>query len=124
MTLEEKIDAFVLAQGNQVGAGAELAGILKEIAGAGAPAPLILEGTVTEVEDEENSFGPASGFPSNAEIRAAFNTNRPVFQKVLCKYLEVNQTTVFEPVVLKFDHESDEHLVVLGQGSCSYTYNF
>lgn len=33
MTLEEKIDAFVLAQGNQVGAGAELAGILKELAG-------------------------------------------------------------------------------------------
>lgn len=31
MTLEEKIDTFVLAQGNQVGSGAELAGILKQM---------------------------------------------------------------------------------------------
>jgi hypothetical protein len=31
MTIKEKIDAYVLAQGNQVGAGAELASLLKEI---------------------------------------------------------------------------------------------
>lgn len=124
MTIKEKIDAYVLAQGNQVGAGAELAGILKEIAGAGAPAPLILEGTITEVEDEENTFRPASGFPSDAEIRAAFNTNRPVFQKVLCHYLEANSTTVFAPVDLKFDREAEEYIAVLGQGSCSYGYKF
>lgn len=43
MTLEEKIDAFVLAQGNQVGAGAELAGILKEIAGGMINVPVITE---------------------------------------------------------------------------------
>lgn len=43
MTLEEKIDAFVLAQGNQVGAGAELAGILKEIAGGMINVPTITQ---------------------------------------------------------------------------------
>lgn len=43
MTLEEKIDAFVLAQGNQVGAGAELAGILKEIAAVSTQGGKIIE---------------------------------------------------------------------------------
>lgn len=121
MTLEEKIDAFVLAQGNQVGAGAELAGILKELAGAGAPAPLILEGTVTEVEDDENSFAPASGFPTNDEIRAAFNSNRPVFQKVKMNYLEANVETIFGPIDLRYDWENEEYHYTVGRGSCSYT---
>lgn len=35
MTIKERIEAFVLNQGNQVGAGAELAAILKEIAAGG-----------------------------------------------------------------------------------------
>lgn len=49
MTLEEKIDAFVLAQGNQVGAGAELAGILKEIAGGMINVPVITDEEYGEI---------------------------------------------------------------------------
>lgn len=61
MTLEEKIDAFVLAQGNQVGAGAELAGILKEIAASATPKKLEVQSLddFSEVSKEDviSAFG-------------------------------------------------------------------
>ena len=61
MTLEEKIDAFVLAQGNQVGSGAELASILKEIASSATPKKLEVQSLddFTEVSKEDvlSAFG-------------------------------------------------------------------
>lgn len=157
MTLKERIDAFVLNQGNQVGAGAELAAILNDILdaipsaytlppasantlggikvgsglsvteqgvlSASAQGPMILEGTIAEVEDEENTFNPAANFPSYSELLAAIAAGRPIYQKVLLRSLEGEDYTYFAPVSITYD-PAEGATCELGKGQVSYIYEF
>ena len=84
-----------------------LAGILNELAEAGSPAPLILKGKVVE-ENDESSFVPARDFPTSAEIIAAYNSGRPVYQKV---NYDNNEGIVFSPVAVFYSISEDEYFV-------------
>lgn len=97
MTLEEKIDAFVLAQGNQVGAGGELAAILKDIVDA-IPEPLVVVGTL----NKEGYFIPNEGQPSHADAEEAFLNGTPVLLDI------TDENTPFHKKFLVLSYDVDD----------------
>lgn len=180
LTIKERIEAFVKQQGNQVGAGAELAAILNDILDAipaaqvqsdwnqanntkpdfiknkptipspytlpaataetlggvkvganlsiteegvlsasGGSEPLILRGTM--VSGDEVSFTPAAGFPSAAEIIAAYNSHRPIYQLVT---YDDTEDTVFSPVAVCYDVSEQTYFVYFSYQDISYEYYF
>lgn len=114
MTIKEKIDAYVLAQGNQVGAGAEFASLLKEIVDSipgGGSEPLILEGTI-----REGGFSPAPGFPTKQQIIDAYTEGNLIYQKV--RYDDVD--TVFGPVDVYYNTEEENWYVLFSFRDVSF----
>lgn len=110
MTIKEKIDAYVLAQGNQVGAGAELASLLKEIVdsipGGGGSEPLIVEG-----KNDGGHFEPNEGQASHDDAIEAFRNGTLVFLDI------VNEDTAQHIIGLVTSYDTDEDNLYVGNVS-------
>lgn len=80
MTIKEKIDAYVLAQGNQVGAGAEFASLLKEIVdsipGGGGAEPLYIKAERELDGDQADVYYHCTA--TYDELKAAALAKRPI----------------------------------------------